>query len=230
MSGQAFFDKIVKKERSLGRVVGLHIEVKEICEIDVFYKLLYISFSKNMKNRPEPRKKTMLETHYYFTPILDHLEEFDHNDWHLYPIVTLPAAKQLRDEEDLPKTISSLNACYDRLQKVSLDYLTVNLYGRKQGRLFLLLLQDFLKETTILDYTAQIRQQILQEIGVSTLNFLEYRSFAKKHLALILKDFRKNNFQTSPASLILTDKECLRVENYSHALLQQYLEQIEKTA
>ena len=48
----------------------------------------------------------------------------------------------LRDEEDLPKTISSLNACYDRLQKVSLDYLTVNLYGRKQGRLFLLLLQD----------------------------------------------------------------------------------------
>ncbi|MDU1630152.1 MAG: dithiol-disulfide isomerase, partial [Lactococcus lactis] len=76
----------------------------------------------------------------------------------------------------------------------------------------------------------QIRQQILQEIGVSTLNFLEYRSFAKKHLALILKDFRKNNFQTSPASLILTDKECLRVENCSHALLQQYLEQIEKTA
>ena len=146
LSGQAFFDKIVKKERSLGRVVGLHIEVKEICEIDVFYKLLYISFSKNMKNRPEPRKKTMLETHYYFTPILDHLEEFDHNDWHLYPIVTLPAAKQLRDEEDLPKTISSLNACYDRLQKVSLDYLTVNLYGRKQGRLFLLLLQDFLEE------------------------------------------------------------------------------------
>ena len=172
----------------------------------------------------------MLETHYYFTPILDHLEEFDHNDWHLYPIVTLPAAKQLRDAEDLPKNIVSLNACYDRLRKVSLDYLTVNLYGRKQGRAFLLLLQDVLEETTILDYTVQVRQQILKEIGVSTLNFLEYRSFAKKHLALILKDFRKNNFQTSPASLILTDKECLRVENCSHALLQQYLEQIEKTA
>ena len=56
----------------------------------------------------------MLETHYYFTPILDHLEPFDHNDWHLYPIVTLPAAKQLRDAEDLPKNIVSLNACYDR--------------------------------------------------------------------------------------------------------------------
>ena len=64
----------------------------------------------------------MLETHYYFTPILDHLEPFDHNDWHLYPIVTLPAAKQLRDAEDLPKNIVSLNACYDRLRKVSLDF------------------------------------------------------------------------------------------------------------
>ena len=172
----------------------------------------------------------MLETHYYFTPILDHLEPFENNDWHLYPIVTLPAAKQLRDAEDLPKNIVSLNACYDRLRKVSLDYLTVNLYGRKQGRAFLLLLQDVLEETTILDYTVQVRQQILKEIGVSTLNFMEYRSFAKRHLALMLKDFRKNDFQASPASLIMTNEECLKIEDCPHALLQQYLEQIEKTA
>ncbi|MDD0140629.1 hypothetical protein PSY44_23775, partial [Shigella flexneri] len=63
--------------------------------------------------------------------------------------------------EDLPKNIVSLNACYDRLRKVSLDYLTVNLYGRKQGRAFLLLLQDVLEETKILDYTVQVRQQVL---------------------------------------------------------------------
>lgn len=143
-----------------------------------------------MKNRPEPRKKTMLETHYYFTPILDHLEEFDHNDWHLYPIVTLPAAKQLRDEEDLPKTISSLNACYDRLQKVSLDYLTVNLYGRKQGRLFLLLLQDFWKKQ--LSWTIQLKfvSKFYKKLGFLHSTFWNI-ALCQKHLALILKDFRK---------------------------------------
>ena len=72
-------------------------------------------------------------------------------------------------------------------------------------------MQDVLEETTILDYTVQVRQQILKEIGVSTLNFMEYRSFAKRHLALMLKDFRKNDFQASPASLIMTNEECLDV-------------------
>ena len=82
----------------------------------------------------------MLETHYYFTPILDHLEPFDHNDWHLYPIVTLPAAKQLRDAEDLPKNIVSLNACYDRLRKVSLDYLNCKSLRTKTRKSFSLII------------------------------------------------------------------------------------------
>ncbi len=46
----------------------------------------------------------------------------------------------------------------------------------------------------------------------------------------MLKDFRKNDFQASPASLIMTNEECLKIEDCPHALLQQYLEQIEKTA
>ncbi|AYG01764.1 DsbA family protein [Lactococcus allomyrinae] len=172
----------------------------------------------------------MLEIHYYFTPILDHLERFDQNDWHLHPIVTLPAAKELRDVEDLPKNVASLNACHDRLQKISLDYLTVTLYGRKQGRLFLLLLQDCLSEITVLEYTDQIRQKILKKLNISTSDFMEYRQFAKRHLSLDLKDFRENDFHASPSSLVITDKECLHMEKCSHLALQDYLYQIEKTA
>lgn len=172
----------------------------------------------------------MLEIHYYFTPILDHLEKFDQNDWHLHPIVTLPVAKKLRDAEDLPKNVTSLNACHDRLQKISLDYLTVNLYGRKQGRHFLLLLQELLEETTVLGYNNQLRWSILKEIKVSTSDFMEYRSFAKKNLSTILKDFRKNNFHDSPASMITTEQECLHIENCPHLDLQNYLYKIEKTA
>lgn len=171
-----------------------------------------------------------MEIHYYFTPILDQLEQFDQNLWYLYPIVTLATAKELRDTEDLPKNVAALNACHDRLQKISLDYLTVNLHGRKYGRAFLSLLQDLLSEMTILDYTGQLRQQILSEIGVSTADFMEYRPYAKQHLALILQDFRKNDFQFSPAGLIMTAEECLQVEKCSHANLQRYLHQIEKTA
>ena len=172
----------------------------------------------------------MLEIHYYFTPILDHLESFDQNEWHLHPIVTLPVAKALRDAENLPKNVTSLNACHDRLQKISLDYLTVNLYGRKQGRLFLLLLQESLLEKTVLDYNDRLRHQLLKEINVSVTDFMEYRSFAKKHLSIILKDFRNNGFRSSPASLVMTDEEHLQLEACQHGDLQHYLLQIEKTA
>lgn len=172
----------------------------------------------------------MLEIHYYFTPILDRMETFDQNDWYLNPIVTLATAKALRDAQDLPKDVCSLNACYDRLEKISLDFLTVNLYGRKQGRVYLLLLQELLEETTILDYTGQLRQKILSKIGVSTADFLEYRSFAKKHLSLMLQQFRKYEFEGAPAALIMTEEECLQVENCSHNVLQNYLHHIEKTA
>ena len=55
-----------------------------------------------MKRYPKPRKKNYVGDSLLLHSHLDHLEPFDHNDWHLYPIVTLPAAKQLRDAEDLP--------------------------------------------------------------------------------------------------------------------------------
>lgn len=64
----------------------------------------------------------MLEIHLYFTPMLDNLDEFDRNDWYLYPVVNLSAAKACRDQAQYPKTVEYLNACSDRLEKIALDF------------------------------------------------------------------------------------------------------------
>ena len=99
----------------------------------------------------------MFEIHYYFTPLLDTLEVFDHNDWYLHPIINLRAAKAYRDATALKKNIANLNACYDRLQKITLDYYTITLHGRKYGRRFLLQLQEDLSPDALLNYTDQFR-------------------------------------------------------------------------
>jgi len=69
----------------------------------------------------------MHEIHYFFTPILDTLIDFDSNDWYLYPLVTLETAKKLRDQSSYKKDIEHLNASYDRLHKITLDLITVTL-------------------------------------------------------------------------------------------------------
>ncbi|MFC4653382.1 dithiol-disulfide isomerase [Lactococcus nasutitermitis] len=172
----------------------------------------------------------MFEIHYYFTPILDALETFDENDWHLCPVLTLVTAKALRDRLELPRNVENLNACYDRLQKISVDFLTVNLHGRKYGRQFLLKLQEKLAEPGILAYNDLLRHQILQEIGLRTSDFIIYRDFGKQELALVSQNFHKDNFKQSPAGLIMTDTEYLQLNKCDHHHLQNYLKNIEKTA
>lgn len=172
----------------------------------------------------------MLEIHYYFTPILDHLESFDKNDWHLYPIVNLATAKRFRDAAGLPRNVEHLNAVFDRLQKISLDYLTINLYGRKYGRRFLLNLQDTLSADQLLTYNNLIRQQILQKIGLSISDFKIFHKFSKSELKNGLQDFYENHFKQCPASFVLTKTEALQINACEHKLLQNYLIEIEKTA
>ncbi|GBG96058.1 dithiol-disulfide isomerase [Lactococcus termiticola] len=167
----------------------------------------------------------MYEIQYYFTPVLDSFEPFDSNyDWHLKPIVNLATAKKLRDRQGLTKNIAMLNASYDRLQRISEDFVSLSLYGRKTSRAFILSLQDRLREPgSFLEYNASMRAEILAELGIEIRDFKEYRQFAKKKLKQELYDYQDQHFASLPASLILTADEGLQLEKCRHEQLQSYL-------
>jgi len=167
----------------------------------------------------------MYEIHYFFTPILDSFEAFDsQHDWHLKPIVNLATAKKLRDRQGLTHNIEMLNASYDRLQRISEDFVTLSLYGRKTSRSFILKLQERLSEKgSFLAYNASIRAEILEELGIKTCDFKEYRSFAKEKLKQELYDYQDHHFASLPASLVLTADEGLQLEKCHHEALQNYL-------
>ncbi|MEY8458864.1 dithiol-disulfide isomerase [Lactococcus ileimucosae] len=172
----------------------------------------------------------MYDIHHFFTPILNKFSEFDSHNWYLYPVATLAAAKELRDSSNLPKNIEYLNASFDRLQKISSDFLTINLHGRKYGRKFILALQERLENLSILDYNNQMRHEILSEIQLTTADFVAHRHFAKKQMIKNAQEFYKNDFTQVPATLVYTENECLHIESYPHVIIQNYLRHIEKTA
>lgn len=172
----------------------------------------------------------MLEIHLYFTPLLTPLEAFDQNDWYLHPVVNINAAKALRDQENFPKTVHHLNACFDRSEKIALDFLIINLHGRKYGRKFILKLQDNLQAKDILTYNHQMRNQILHDIGLSATDFKVFRNFGKQELSKSLHDFYNQKFLTTPASIILTDQEEFHLESCDFHHFKQFLNEIKKTA
>lgn len=175
----------------------------------------------------------MLEIHFYFTPILDKLEQTafdDENDWYLHPVVNLTTAKILRDRAHLPKTVQALNACYDRINKIALDYLTINLHGRKYGRKFLIELQNELADGKILEYSNVARHRILARLGLSTADFKIFRNFSKHALTEDRQDFQRHKFSQTPASIVLTDTEELHVKACTQASLCDFIGQIEQTA
>jgi len=173
----------------------------------------------------------MHEIHYFFTPILDTLIDFDSNDWYLYPLVTLETAKKLRDQSSYKKDIEHLNASYDRLHKITLDLITVTLYGRKYGRQFVIEIQKELSSSNFLDYNNQVRQDILHHLNITTADFIIHRHFTKKYLRETLHEFH-HRFSQSPATLIYPKdcSECLEIEAVSHSTLKNYLPSIEKIA
>ncbi|PCS00702.1 DsbA family protein [Lactococcus fujiensis] len=172
----------------------------------------------------------MLEIHLYFTPMLDNLDEFDRNDWYLYPVVNLSAAKACRDQAQYPKTVEYLNACSDRLEKIALDFFTVNLYGRKFGRKFILQLQNNLTVSRLLDYNNSERKKILTEIGLSTSEFKVFRDYSKHVLKDSLHQFYENNFTQTPSGIVLTESEELHLAHIEAENLKTFIEKLEKTA
>ena len=173
----------------------------------------------------------MPEIHFYFTPLLDELADFIHEkDWYLHPMVNLSQAMLLRDLANLPKTTEALNACYDRLYKISLDFLTVNLHGRKTGRHFLLLLQEMLKPGDVLAYNDLMRNQILHQLGVSAADFKAFRPFSKTTLLEGAQDFYHSHFSQTPAGIVVPAHEELHIDACDQLSLQHYLYANEKTA
>lgn len=172
----------------------------------------------------------MYEIHHFFTPLLDHFDDFDNNDWFLHPVITLENAKNYRDYAHFTKNVETLNAVYDRLQKIATDYLTLNLFGRKTGRKFIQKIQEKLTLSDLLSYNNQVRQTILSEMNIKTADFISHRSFVKHELQHTLHEFYENNGQKTPTAMIYTDDEVLMLENCSHHIVQNYLHRIEKTA
>lgn len=172
----------------------------------------------------------MCEVQYYFTPLLDPLENFDENSWYLHPVVTLSAAEELLERSGLSHNIQNLNAFFDHLQKIALDFLVVSLYGRKISQQFMLCIQKKLTISTLLNYDEQLRERILQELHLSSEDFEQLCTFNKNKLKEILEDFQDQHFEHTPSSLIFTDSECLKLPVRSHHELKSYLTKIQRTA
>ena len=116
------------------------------------------------------------EIQHYFTIFADDFGVFDTHtyDWFLHPVVTPTAIKEMRLSYQLPKTIPTYNALFDRVNKVTLDYLTVNFAGRHTGRQFLLALQDEMQGKTPLDYNNKVLISILHRLRFDVSDFIRY--------------------------------------------------------
>lgn len=165
----------------------------------------------------------MYEIQHFFTPILDQLVSFDDNDWYLSPIVNLPLARKTQEAEKLEPSIVQLNACFDRLQKLAEDFVTVSLCGRKAARSFMLKVQEKLAKTGLLSYNAQMRGEILAELHISISDFSHFRSFAKVRLQEMLYQFHEAGLFQTPASLVWSPQDTLAYEACSQKKIQKLL-------
>ena len=154
------------------------------------------------------------EIQHYFTIFADDFGVFDTHtyDWFLHPVVTPTAIKEMRLSYQLPKTIPTYNALFDRVNKVTLDYLTVNFAGRHTGRQFLLALQDEMQGKTPLDYNNKVLIRILHRLRFDVSDFIRYYHFAQTSLIQEQKNFHSERLTILPSTLIYFQDDVIRID------------------
>mgnify|MGYP006992093940 CR=1 FL=1 len=170
------------------------------------------------------------EIQHYFTIFADDFGVFDTHtyDWFLHPVVTPTAIKEMRLSYQLPKTIPTYTALFDRVNKVTLDYLTVNFAGRHTGRQFLLALQDEMQGKTPLDYNNKVLIRILHRLRFDVSDFIRYYHFAQTSLIQEQKNFHSERLTILPSTLIYFQDDVIRIDALAQRQIFAFLN--EKTA
>ncbi|MBR6896518.1 MAG: dithiol-disulfide isomerase [Lactococcus sp.] len=170
------------------------------------------------------------EIQHYFTIFADDFGVFDTHtyDWFLHPVVTPTAIKEMRLSYQLPKTIPTYNALFDRVNKVTSDYLTVNFAGRHTGRQFLLALQDEMQGKTPLDYNNKVLIRILHRLRFDVSDFIRYYHFAQTSLIQEQKNFHSERLTILPSTLIYFQDDVIRIDALAQRQIFAFLN--EKTA
>ncbi|MCJ1989543.1 hypothetical protein GYN14_01585 [Lactococcus piscium] len=170
------------------------------------------------------------EIQHYFTIFADDFGVFDTHtyDWFLHPVVTPTAIKEMRHHYQLPRTIATYNALFDRVNKATLDYLTVNFAGRHTGRQFLLALQDEMQGKTPLAYNNKILIKILHRLKFDVSDFIRYYHFAQSSLIKEQKNFHSEHLTTLPSTLIYFIDDVMMVDALAQRQIFAFLN--EKTA
>ena len=170
------------------------------------------------------------EIQHYFTIFADDFGVFDTHtyDWFLHPVVTPTAIKEMRLSYQLPKTIPTYNALFDRVNKVTLDYLTVNFAGRHTGRQFLLALQDEMQGKTPLDYNNKVLIRILHRLRFDVSDFIRYYHFAQTSLIQEQQNFHSERLTILPSTLIDFQDDVIRIDALAQRQIFAFLN--EKTA
>ncbi|GFH41184.1 hypothetical protein [Pseudolactococcus insecticola] len=169
------------------------------------------------------------EIQHYFTLFND---DFDFNqletatyDWFLNPLITPTAVRNTRDAYHLTKDVTTYNAVFDRLERVTLDFLTVNFAGRKAGRAFLSALQTLMTGKTPLDYNNQVLRQILHQIDFDVADLIRNHQFARASLIRSQHNFHADKLTILPSSLIydITRNDAVLINYLTQNQVTDYL-------
>jgi hypothetical protein len=167
----------------------------------------------------------MKDIHHFFTPLAENIIVDQHANWHLHPIITLATVKAVRDDYNLPHDTDTLNQVSAVLNRIGLDMMIANLRGRAKGRLYLTTVQNALAGKTPLDFTPELRHQVLTDAKLNPVDFDDFDEYAHATLNLELRLYREQGSQALPASLVINpyDHENYLYRNMTQAELSDQL-------
>lgn len=170
------------------------------------------------------------EIQHYFTIFADDFGVFDTHvyDWFLHPVVTPSAVRDIRQRYQLKTDTATYNAVFNRIYKVTLDYLTVNISGRHTGRRFLLALQEEMAGLTPLDYDNHVLIRILHRLKFHVSDFIKHYSLAKTSLIKEQQNFHSEQLSILPSTFIYYEDDVIKLEALAQRQIFAFLN--EKTA
>lgn len=154
------------------------------------------------------------EIQHYFTIFDDDFTSFETQtyDWFLHPVVTPAAIRQIQDTYHLTKNIETYNKIFNRIYKVTLDYITVNFFGRHSGRSFLLGLQEEMDGLSPLDYNNRILLKLLHQLKFEVSEFIKYYPYAKTSIIEEQRNFNSEGLTILPSTFIYYQDDVIKIE------------------
>lgn len=165
------------------------------------------------------------EIQHYFTIFDDDFANFDTQtyDWYLHPVVTPAAIRKIQSIYHLTQDINTYNKIFNRIHKVTLDYFTVNFFGRHKGRTFLLALQEEMQGLTPLNYDNRILLNLLHRLKFDLSEFIKFYPYAKNSIISEQKNFNSEHLTVLPATFIYCQDDIIKIESFAQRQIFDFL-------